>query len=54
MDASCIACGKTVRPIVDQVLREDIDAAASNILTFKPENWCIYQCAIRTNNDVEG
>ena len=22
--------------------------------TFKPENWCIYQSAIRTNNDVEG
>ena len=23
-------------------------------LTFKPENWCIYQSAICTNNDVEG
>ena len=22
--------------------------------TFKPENWCIYQSAICTNNDVEG
>ena len=42
-----------ISPCLEKLMRY-INKNWNKSLTFKPENWCIYQSAICTNNDVEG
>ena len=42
-----------ISPRLEKLMRY-INKNWNKSLTFKPENWCIYQSAICTNNDVEG